>query len=190
MTRAPAVESKIVRRLHYAGSEMIMPNAVHDHPREQRIVRVREPMRQLPAPLIVGRVRVDAKVAAQHPQRSDRTGPDYLALVHRVAALEQPHRAGISPGGYGVNLHLRAVAQLPLTRAQAGQLILERLAPGLLRLAKRGSQLRLADERRLHPGRGGDFVRAKRPVVKLGAVDFSVEKIVSATPMPHPKNDL
>ena len=187
---AAAVEAKVVRCLDDAGAEMMMPQSIDQHAGEQRIVPVCQPSRQLPAPFVVGCVLLDAKVALQHPQRRDRAGPDDFAFVHRIAAFQQSHRAGVAAGGHGVNLHRRAVAQRPLAAGQVGQLILERPAPGLFFRAQRGGQFRFADERRFHPGRGGDRIRPKRAVIKLGAVNFAVQEVVPAAAVAHAEDHL
>ena len=42
-----AVEAEVVWRLHKADAEVIMPQPIDDHPGEQRIVLVRDPIGQL-----------------------------------------------------------------------------------------------------------------------------------------------
>ena len=63
MGGAAAVEAEVVRCLHDPVAEVVMPQAVDNHSWKQRIVRMREPLSQLPSSIVVRRILLYAKVA-------------------------------------------------------------------------------------------------------------------------------
>ena len=64
MRRREAADSEIVRRLHQAASEVVLPDPIDHHARGQRVVSASQPLSQL-QPTAAGRV-VWQRLASQH----------------------------------------------------------------------------------------------------------------------------
>src|SRR5678815_3161081 len=81
MTRTIPHESKVARRAHDPGTEVMMPDPIRDHARRQRILRARDRLGQLEPPAALlerGRFAI-----AQRRQESPRY---FLAQILRTAA--------------------------------------------------------------------------------------------------------
>ena len=91
MRRARAVLPEVIRCVHQADAEVMLPDPVHHHARGQRIFRAGNPIGQLQAALLLWRVGRECE-RAEDRQRARR---DRLALLHRIAAMKPVRRAGL-----------------------------------------------------------------------------------------------
>ena len=62
MRGAAAIETEVVRGVHNADAEVIVPEPIGNHPRGKRIARIADPCRKLEPALGLRRVRREAKV--------------------------------------------------------------------------------------------------------------------------------
>ena len=70
-------------------AEMIVPDAIDEHARGQRILRVGDPVRERHPPLLLGRIGGQRQVPAKLRESRRR---DFLFLLHRVAAIQPIRR--------------------------------------------------------------------------------------------------
>ena len=90
-----SVHAEIVECRGEAGAEVVLPKPVDDHPRRERVVRGRDPLRQLESPLLLGRVGGQAKRAAK---RADAVRPDFVPLGQRVATVQHMGHLRLAEG--------------------------------------------------------------------------------------------
>ena len=95
MRGADSVHAEIVKCRGEACAEMVLPNPIDDHPRRERVVRCRDPLRQLESSLLLGRVGGQAKRAAK---RADAVRPDFVPLGQRVAPVQHMGHLRLAEG--------------------------------------------------------------------------------------------
>src|SRR6185437_2565248 len=83
-----AVEAEIVGRIDQTDAEMIMPQAIDDHPREQRIVRPRGPRGQTLATFALRGVGRQTEIRLQSRDRPDASRRHDFPWLCGIAAEE------------------------------------------------------------------------------------------------------
>ena len=163
MTRALSLDAEIFQRSHQAGSEVMMPDAIHHHPRGERMIGLRQPP---------GKKRGDGRFLRCRREKAARRR---TACAHPSAPRERP----VQPGGRACRVHRGAEcrsarvrrdptlrgspAAAPSARELPGCCVRFSLLPGAPRLPARAVRRRAATRRAAVSRRG--FLRKRALVV-------------------------
>ena len=161
MRRLAAEKAEVARRVHESRAEVVLPHAVREHARGERIARAGDPPRERETALAlrrIGRQRVGRGNAVEH---GEARGHDGVAGLHRVTAfvnarrllhgveVSRPHarqRRHGADGGLGLGeLALGFVEQRGVLRRRGNV-----RGDGLFQLLPRHAQLADAFLQRLH----------------------------------------
>ena len=133
MGRPSAVGAEIARRGDQPFAKMMLPQAVDDHPRRQRIGRIDDPAGQgQPPPLVAGqRARASRGFVQRELHRHNPQSPrrHHIARLHGIAAVEPPGLGRIGRENAGINLGGRREAVQVAFRAWSARRAMRRPAP-------------------------------------------------------------
>src|SRR5262245_1395287 len=102
MGGAAAVESKIVRRIDESDAEVMMPDAIDDDARRQRIAWIGDPAGEADASRGFGRIGGELELRGDRAQRTNPAGGHEITFSIQIPALEEMGGLGLAgDGGIG-----------------------------------------------------------------------------------------